>query len=152
MQLNLTRMTLKILLNILQTNFHLVLLVKMAFKNKMYNKIKLETQDQRVLQSTQGQLLSDNYQCSLHCGWMSYELLLYVQIRVCFFPLYFPKLKLYNVLKLHSFCSVLKSFFAFNILALNCIALTVCSLNKQCCASSQCPHCKLKISTAQICI
>ena len=109
---------------------HLVLLVKLAFKNKMYNKIKLETQDQRVLQSTQGQLLSDNYQCSLHCGWMSYELLLYVQIRVCFFPLYFPKLKLYNVLKLHSFCSVLKSFFAFNILALNCIALTVCSLNK----------------------
>ena len=48
----------------------------------MYNAIKLETQDQRVHQSTQRQLLSDNYQCSVHCGWTSYELM-YVQIRVC---------------------------------------------------------------------
>ena len=62
---------------------HLVLLVKLTFKNKMYNKTKLKRQDQRVVQSTQGQLLSDNYQYSLHCGWMSYELLMYVQVRVC---------------------------------------------------------------------
>ena len=33
---------------------HLVLLVKLALKNKMYNTIKLETQDQKVHQSTQG--------------------------------------------------------------------------------------------------
>ena len=33
---------------------HLVLLVKLAIKNKMYNAIKLETQDQKVHQYTQG--------------------------------------------------------------------------------------------------
>ena len=48
----------------------------------MYDTIKLETQDQRVHHSTQGQLLSGNYQYSLRCGWASYELM-YVQIRVC---------------------------------------------------------------------
>ena len=48
----------------------------------MYNTIKLETQNQRVHQSTQGQLLSENYQYSLHRGWTSYEILMYVQIRV----------------------------------------------------------------------
>ena len=48
----------------------------------MYNVIKLETQDRRVHHSTQGQLLNDNYQYSIHCGWASYELM-YVQIRVC---------------------------------------------------------------------
>ena len=63
---------------------HPVLLGKLAFKNKRYiHKIKLETHDQRILQSTQRQLLSDNYQCALHRGWTSYELLMYVQIRVC---------------------------------------------------------------------
>ena len=33
--------------------FHLVMLVILALKNKRYNTIKLETQDQRVNQSTQ---------------------------------------------------------------------------------------------------
>ena len=61
---------------------HIVLLVKLTVKNKMHYTIKLETQDQRVHHSTQGQLLVDNYQYSLHCGWASYELM-YVQIRVC---------------------------------------------------------------------
>ena len=53
---------------------HLVLLVKLALKNKMHNTIRLETQNKRVHQSTQGQL---------ECGWTSYELLVHVQIRVC---------------------------------------------------------------------
>ena len=53
---------------------HVVLLVKLTLKNKMYNTIKLETQNQRVHQSTQGQL---------DCGWTSYELLMHVQTRVC---------------------------------------------------------------------
>ena len=48
----------------------------------MFNTSKFITQDQRVHQFTQGQLLSDNYQCSLHCGLTSHELM-YVQIRVC---------------------------------------------------------------------
>ena len=52
----------------------LVLLVKLALKNKMYNTIRFETQNKRVYQSTQGQL---------DCGWTSYELLVHVQIRVC---------------------------------------------------------------------
>ena len=42
-------------------------------KNKMYNTTKLEAHNQRVHQSTQGQL---------YCGLTSYELLMYVQIRV----------------------------------------------------------------------
>ena len=53
---------------------HLMLLVKLALKNKMHNTIRLETQNKRVHQSTQGQL---------DCGWTSYELLVHVQIRVC---------------------------------------------------------------------
>ena len=96
----------------------------------MHNTIRLETQNKRVHQSTQGQL---------NCGWTSYELLVHVQIRVCvywvkralfygsreghkpqslikplpqatsnrmergqlgLFPLHFPKIKLYIVLKL----------------------------------------------------
>ena len=40
----------------------------------MYNTIRLESQDQRIYQSTRAQLDS---------GWTSYELLVYVQIRVC---------------------------------------------------------------------
>ena len=35
--------------------------MKLALKNKMHNTIKLETQDQRALQSTRGQLLRGNY-------------------------------------------------------------------------------------------
>ena len=53
---------------------HLVLLVKLALKSKMHNTIRLETQNKRVHQSTQGQL---------ECGWTSYEFLVHVQIRVC---------------------------------------------------------------------
>ena len=52
-----------------------------GLKNKMPNKIKLETQDQSVHQSTQEQLLSDNYQHSLPFDWTSYELHMY--LRVC---------------------------------------------------------------------
>ena len=48
----------------------------------MYNTVKLETQVQRALQSTQVQLLSENYQSSLSRGLTSYELLTYIQIRV----------------------------------------------------------------------
>ena len=62
---------------------HLVLLVKLALKNRTYNTIKFETQNQRVHHSTKGNcLLIGNYQYSLHCGhwWASYELI-YVQIR-----------------------------------------------------------------------
>ena len=110
---------------------HLVLLVKLALKNKMHNTIRFETQN-RVHQSTQGQL---------DCGWKSCKLLVHVQIRVCvywvmgalflygsreghkpqslikplhqatsnrmergqlgLFPSHFPKLKLYIVLKLN---------------------------------------------------
>ena len=72
-------MTLKILLNIFQTNFHSGETFELLLKNKKYNKIKLEMQDERVHQSTQWLLLS----CSLQCRWMSYELLMYIQIRVC---------------------------------------------------------------------
>ena len=83
-------MTLKILLNNPEEFLswwnvwlsHLVLLVKLALKNKMYNTVKLETQDQRVHHSTQEQLVSENYQYSLHCEWASCKLM-YVQIGVC---------------------------------------------------------------------
>ena len=81
MYLTLIQMTLKTLLNPGEFSSwwkvwlsHLVLLVKLALKNKMHNTIRLETQNKRVHQSTQGQL---------ECGWTSYELLVHVQIRVC---------------------------------------------------------------------
>ena len=48
--------------------------MKLALKNKMHKTIRLETQNKRVHQSTQGQLV---------CGWTSYELLVHVQMRVC---------------------------------------------------------------------
>ena len=139
MYLALIQMTLKTLLNPGEFSswwkvwlFHLVLLVKLALKNKMHKTIRLEMQNKRVHQYTQGQL---------DCGWASYELLVHVQMRVCvywvmrvlflydsreghkpkslikplhqatsnrmeirklgFFPLHFPKLKLYIVLKLN---------------------------------------------------
>ena len=47
----------------------------------MPNTIKLETQDQSIHQSTQEQLLSDNYQRSVPCDWTSYERHMY--LRVC---------------------------------------------------------------------
>ena len=85
-QTNFSSWWIQILLNIFQQNFssswnvwlsHLMLPVKLALKNKMNNTIKLETQDQRVHQSTQRfQLFSANYHCSLHCRWMSYKLLM----------------------------------------------------------------------------
>ena len=53
---------------------HLVLLVKLALKNKMHNTIRLETQNKRAHQSAQGQL---------DCEWTSYELLVHFQIRMC---------------------------------------------------------------------
>ena len=75
-----------------------------------------------------------------------------------FFPLHFPKLKLYIVLKLNLVLQVLFEpeisyiVFAFNSLALFCRALQVFSFNKQWSTSSQCPHCKLYISTTLISI
>ena len=80
MYLTLIQMTLKTLLNPGEFSSwwkvwlsHLVLLVKLALKNKMHNTIRFETQN-RVHQSTQGQL---------DCGWTSCKLLVHVQIRVC---------------------------------------------------------------------
>ena len=61
MYLTLIQMTLKVVMNIIQMNFHrgetfdflfLLLLVKLVLQNKMHNTINLETQDQRVYQST----------------------------------------------------------------------------------------------------
>ena len=168
------------------------MLVKLALKNNMYNTIKLETQNQRVHQSTQGQLLSENYQYSLHRGWTSYEILMYVQIRVHvywvayymaqrgaqtsiphknhfirpdpirwnpgqlgFVPLFFPRLKLYNILKLNLFYSGLKVLdcFCFELFsAALYIAFKVFSITIWWCATSSCPHCKFKNLAALISI
>ena len=76
-------MTLKTLLNIIQVNFHrgeiwlshLVLLVKLALRNKMHNTVRLGTQNKRV----------DQWQGQLDCGWTSHELLVHVQIRACIY-------------------------------------------------------------------
>ena len=60
MYLTLIQMTLKVVTNIIQMNFHrgktfdflfLLLLVQLVLQNKMDNTINLETQDQRVHQS-----------------------------------------------------------------------------------------------------
>ena len=47
-----------------------------------YKTIKSKTQNQSVHQSTHGQLLRDNYHCSLHSRWTSYEHPMFIQLRV----------------------------------------------------------------------
>ena len=79
----------KILLNIIQTNFYhgetfdfliwCCYLVKLALENKLHNTVKFPTYYQRVYQSTQGQLLWT----TLTAGWTSYGFLTYVQLKVC---------------------------------------------------------------------
>ena len=82
----------KILLNIIQTNFYhgetfdfliwCCYLVKLALENKLHNTVKFPTYYQRVYQSIQGQLLCGSYHCSLLAGWTSYGFLTYVQLKV----------------------------------------------------------------------
>ena len=61
-----------------------LLLVKFPLKDKMHSTTQYDTRvNSSLIHPGIPTILCEKYHCSLSCGWMSYELLRYVQFRVC---------------------------------------------------------------------